>query len=379
MSGFLQKTFSKDPCNLGRQAELDLGKAIPILCLAFVHCVIECATDEQLLSGIPYLFDSVIGGPMSGPMWLFCMGATIHYARDNSPKALAKRGIHLILIGFLLNICRFFIPYMIGYAVTGDAEQFLVTLPYWVFGNDVLMFAGLAMLCFAFFRKFNFPKWAMFSIALGFSIIGTLVRGTDLGNDVLNIICGWFFGTVNEADCIISDFPLLNWLIIPVCGYIFGWVLQRVKDKNRFYLLVSPIMLVIAGVYLYFGISNEIGMFGEGQNAYYHMFIYDSFVCMSMTLGLLGVYHFISLILPKPIKKFVNYTSSNITEFYCIHWVFVRSITNVVLYAINGTQVFPIPWTLLIALGIVFATYFCLFVFGKMKARYAARKGKAEA
>ncbi len=347
----------------GRQKELDIGKAIPILCLPFVHCIIECCTDEQLLGGIPFLFDSVIGGPMSAPMFLFCMGATIHFGRAHTPEKLARRGVYLILIGFLLNICRFFIPYMIGYGWTGDKEQFLTPLVYRVFGNDVLQFAGLAMLVMALFVWIRLPAAGMLAVALAMSVTGTFVRGIDLGNDTLNIAGGWLIGTVNEADLVISDFPILNWLIVPVAGYVFGGILRGVQDKHRFYLRFSPICLLVAVIAMAIGIHGEYGMFGEGQNAYYHISTLDVLICIALTLGLLGVYDALTAVLPQKIMDFLTYTSQNITKFYCVHWVFVRVITNVIFFALLGTQVIPVPMILLLSFGIVLLTFLVLWVY----------------
>ncbi len=369
MEKFRKAVFSADVVNTGRQPELDIGKALPVLCLAFVHCIIECCTEAQLYYGIPLLFDSVIGGPMSAPMFLFCMGATIHYSKVNTPEKLLRRGLHILLAGFVLNICRFFIPFIIGWLITGNADKYLVPLPYLVFGNDVLQFAGLAFLCLALFTKLKTPRWLMALIALAMSIAGTFLRTTDMGNDVLNVIFGWFIGTVNQENLIVSDFPLLNWLIIPVCGYIFGSVLLHVKDKRRFYLSFSPALLLLAVIVIAFELPAEVGMFGDGQNAYYHMYTYDSFTSMALTLGLLGLYYGLSFILPKKILHFLTYTSSHITKFYCVHWVLVRVITNVVLYVVLGTQLIPVWEIMFIALAIVVMTFLILHLYDGLIAR----------
>ena len=376
---FFSKFFTKEPCNLGRQRELDIGKAVPILCLPFIHCIIECCTEEQLLHGVPYAFDMIIGGPMAAPMFMFCMGATVHYSLKHSVREMAIRGLKLLLFGLLLNICRFLIPYLVGYAATGDAEQFIDPLPFLVFGNDVLQFAGLAFLVIALMMKLKTPKWAMLGIALAMSITGSFVRSIDMGNDVLNVIFGWFIGTESHVEggpLIVSDFPLLNWLIVPVCGYCFGWLLQRVKDKRKFYLSFSPVLLVLAIAYLFIGDHFEIGMFAEGENAYYHMLTYDVVASLALTLGALGVYCSIAHFLPQKIMQFFSFISRNITAYYCIHWVFVRFITNVLLYAINGTQEFPVWGTLLISAGIGIATICVIVLYRKcldtIKARRAA-------
>lgn len=361
----IKSCFKKEPVNTGRQIELDIGKAVPILCLAFVHCIIECCTEEQLAHGVPYLFDMFIGGPMSAPMFMFCMGATIRYSSMHSSKRMALRGLKLIKIGVLLNICRFLIPFLIGFLITGDVDHYLIPLPYYFFGNDILQFAGLSFLCLALFVRLKVSMPALFFISVGMSVAGTFLRGTDFGNDVLNVIFGWFIGTENEAGLIISDFPLLNWLVVPVCGYIFGWLLRRVKDKKQFYLSFSPVLLVISVVCLFLGDRYEFGMFAEGENAYYHMITYDVFVCIALTLGLLGVYYAVLQVLPDNIIRFFKYISRNITAFYCIQWVFVRFITNVVLYVINGTQIFPVRGTMLISTGIVFATLAVIWIYRK--------------
>ena len=101
-----REIFAETPVNSGRQMELDLGKALPILALPFVHCFIECTTDAGLAHGIPYLFDSVIGGPFSAPMWMFAMGVGIVYSHKTNLKQFARRGAGLFGIFFLLNICR---------------------------------------------------------------------------------------------------------------------------------------------------------------------------------------------------------------------------------------------------------------------------------
>ena len=364
---FFNNIISREVCNTGRQIELDIGKALPLLCLPFVHCIIECCTDEQLLSGVPYLFDSVIGGPLSAPMFLFCMGATVHYSsKSKTPGSLALRGLKLIGYGLLLNLFRIVIPFLIGWLITGNAAQYLDSLPFLTFGNDVLMLAGLCLLSLALVKRLRVPTWGMFAIALILSVVGTLLRGTDLNNDVMNVICGWFFGTVSARNYIYSDFPLFNWLIVPTCGYIFGELLRRVRDKRRFYLCFSPALLVIATVGFIIGISGGIGMFGEGQNAYYHLYTHDAFLSIAATMGLLGFYCVVSHVLPQPILRFFTYISSNITAFYCIHWVYVRMITNVILYAATGSQHIPIWSIILISFGILLLTIITLFVYHKL-------------
>ena len=364
---FIRNIFSKEDCNTGRQIELDIGKAIVIFYFPFVHCIIECCTDDQLLTGVPYLLDTVLGGPLGAPIFMFCMGATVHFARSKAPGDLAMRGLKLLLYGFLLNVCRFLIPDLIGWAITGDAGQYLEPLPFTLFGDDILQFAGLAFLCIALMKRLKTPKWAMVMIALALSVGSTLLGDVDLGSDALNIAGGWFVGAVNEQGQIVSDFPLLNWLIVPTCGYIFGETIRRVKDKKRFYLCFSPALLVFSAVYYFFGIRDMIGMFGAGENCYYHLTTPDALVSLASTLGLMGFFAAAAYILPQAVRRFFTYISRNITEVYCVHWVLVRMIVNVGVYAVAGTLLIPIWATLLISLIIFILMFLIVDLYHKLR------------
>ena len=85
------------------------------------------------------------------------------------------------------------------------------------------------------------------------------------GNPLGNIFLGYLVETEDAAGMVLSDFPVLNWLLFPVSGYVFGRQLLHARDKTRFYMFISPICIMITAVYFTVGIRNGSGMFGEGQ------------------------------------------------------------------------------------------------------------------
>ena len=141
MNTMKNELFADVKINTTRQPELDVAKALPILCLPFVHVIIECTSEEDLLHGIPFLFDAIIGAPFSAPMFMFAMGIGIAYTSVRIYKSPAKRFLKLMAVGYALNIYRFLIPYLLGYALTKDTAQYIEPLWYKVFGNDILQFA----------------------------------------------------------------------------------------------------------------------------------------------------------------------------------------------------------------------------------------------
>lgn len=364
----MNEIMSQDPVNMRRQPELDIAKAIIVFFLAFIHCIIECTPEENLVSGIPFLFDSIIGGPLAAPMFMFAMGVGLVYTRNTSIKAVAMRGIKLELLGFVFNLCRYTIPSLIGYAITRDTAQYLEPLVYKTFCIDILQFAGLAMLLIAALRWLKVSDVLMFIIALGMSFVSLLFNGVDVNSVFGNIVLGFFIGTEDAAGMVYSDFPIMNWFIVPVVGYLFGKVLLHVKDKKKFYLMISPASLLLTILYFINGIRNEVGMFGEGQNCYYHIIPSDVLISLLAVIGLLGVYYAIHKYIPAVVMKCMQDISKNMTYVYCIHWVIIGFVVNLGLYVIAGTQELSVSAILVMA--------FIISVVSILIAHIAAKKMK---
>ena len=332
--------FTKEEeINIGRQFEFDMAKAMILLCLPFIHLVIQLCSDASLESGLPYLFDTIIGGPLAAPVFMFAMGFGMNYARKRSPRNYVGHAIGIGIAGIILNICRFLIPMLIGYFTTKNYDYYLEPLPGRMLTSDIFQFAFFALIIIALFVKFNVKKRFMLLIGFACLVLGNLpvilgqpANDIDTKNYVLNMILGYFIPTEDHTRTIFSDFPVVSWIFIPICGYVFGTLLLRMKNKDKFYGIVSPICLVTTIVYFYFGIKYEHGMFGEGQNCYYHIRIEDVLISIVAAIAVLGVYHFLGKILPDIIKKWIEVLSKILTPFYCIHWVFVIVISQLFLF-----------------------------------------------
>lgn len=374
-----ERLYGDTIVNYGRQREIDLAKCMAVLCLAIIHCIIECTPEEQLVSGIPYLFDTIIGGPLSAPVFMFAMGAGVVYQNNKSIKAGMQRGLRIIFIAYMLNIFRFLIPYLIGFGITGDREKYIEPLLYKVLCNDILLFAGLALLLIALFRKLKLKDWHMVVIALLASVAGTMLNGIDVNSALGNIFIGYLIGTEDLAGMVMSYFPLLNWLIFPVSGYVFGKRLLRLKDKNMFYGILSAICIPTAVLYYAIGIIYERGMFGEGQNCYYHLQFSDAIGAILSTLGVLGICHLLVQYLPEWVRRLSESISRNVNSIYCIHWIFVVYITNLGLYIRRGTQELPVGLTLLLGVAIEIASIFIANMWWRIKKRVREQQNEKKA
>ncbi len=348
----LRGLISAEPCNTGRQQEVDLAKAMIACCLAAIHVFVECSTDEALDSyGVPYFFDSILGGPMAAPMFMFCMGVGLRYAHDHSPRHLFIRGVRLIAMGYLLNLCRYVIPSLLGYMITGDYDFYIIPLPYRFFGNDIWQFAGLANLFMALLIYLDMTPLATFNVGVITSAISMVFPDLDTHNEVLNVLLGHFIGVGGEGR-IYSDFPLFIWFPIYAGGYVFGYYLIRVRDEERFYRMITVPSLIITLGFMSLEAYLGVGMMGgSGANVFYHMLLPEAFICILFVVGFIGVDYYILKYLPQWLISLIERISRSLMAVYFIQWVLVWWIVDFFIYVIRGDKYLDWPWGLL--LGIV--------------------------
>ena len=117
--------------------------------------------------------------------FMFCMGVGVVYSRHSQWDYMIKRGIKLFLLGILVNIFEFFLPCMVSGYLLGMWDIFPTAGGLLLFCVDILAFAGLAFILMGILKKFELSDKALVIIAVLMSIIGSLLRFTDFGVDIL--------------------------------------------------------------------------------------------------------------------------------------------------------------------------------------------------
>jgi uncharacterized membrane protein len=93
----------------------------------------------------------------------------------------------------------------------------------WTFG--VLMAIGVSMMCMALLRRL--PTWALLAMALGWMLTGEIVTGwvwTTPGNS--SKLAAFLVANYSNPT-IIFKYPIIPWLAITICGWVFGRHLIR--------------------------------------------------------------------------------------------------------------------------------------------------------
>lgn len=305
--------FAPEPVNLGRQRELDIAKGLAIIFMVLCHGFeIMCEFfDPAISSDLAYfILDVVLGGSLTAPVFMFCMGLCFAYSRRSGAGDMLRRAATTAGIALLLEIFRTALPGLLHWSI--NADPICIQYVYLFFCVDILQFAAMAMLVVALFKKLKLKPVVMVGIAVVFSVVGQLLQWVTTGSDVGDIAVGFLWRSHDYA-----YFPLLSWLIFPVCGYAFSSVWQRLEDKGRFFRLVTPISWVITVVY--FASMIPLGEYYLSGWEYYGMGILDVVFALIICLAMLGLGYYLNR-WGGCVASWLSSMGHRVTSIFCIHW-----------------------------------------------------------
>lgn len=199
---------------------------------------------------------------------------------------------------------------------------------------DILAFAGMAFVLMGILKKFELSNKKLIAIAVVMSLAGTLLAGTDFGIQALNSIFGHLFGTVHGH----TAFPLFNWFIFPVAGYVWGQYFIRAKDKSEFFKF-WPILLIVAFAYFYLSSKYWGGVFSDDVHCYYFLNTLDAVFGIINAHAVIGLCYWVVKFLPDAIIKAFSILSSNINRIYVAQWFFIP-LTIILIVHFNKSVVF---------------------------------------
>ena len=343
MMNAIKACFAKEPINLGRQTELDIAKGIAIVFMVFSHAfeIMGWFFDPEISTDIAYgIFDRFLGGVFAAPVFMFCMGIGFSYSRKNSAGDIFRRALNMVGIAALLEVFRTAIPGFLEWLLFRDPE--CIEYVYLFFEVDILQFAAMAMLVLALFKQCRLKPTVMVILAVLCSVAGQLLQWVSTGSDIGDMAAGFIWHS-----CDYSYFPLLSWLIFPVCGYVFGDTWLKLKDKDAFFRMVTPISWALTAVYFVsMAVVGEWYYLSGGD--YYGLGILDAVFALVTCFAMIGLGYYLEKWCAR-IAGWFGSMGRRVNSIYCIHWTLYCFLYLLLLCILS---VYVSQWTIVPA-GIV--------------------------
>ncbi len=340
--------FTRHESNSKRQVEVDIVRGLAVFFMILVHVSGEFLNE----SANDTLFSKVIdfmGCVPAAPVFMFIMGVGIVYSKKQTPFILLKRGALILLSGYILNFSRGLLPFFIG-SKLGFYPFDSASTPWYTYliVVDILQFAGFAMIFMSALKAIKLKEVYYPILAVAIGIASPYVWGIKTGNLVADAFISIIFGGNNT-----TYHPFFSWIFYPLMGAFFGWLLIRVKNKNKFYLasMVVSIPITFIGLaYYYLHSGMDLGIVTGNVYNYFHHGIISNIIFCSSVIWWIAIWHFASGFIPKFIKNRITFWSKSVTEIYFIHWIIIGWCEFLIF------DTFSIPYTIIAMVVLIFIT-----------------------
>lgn len=330
------------PVNTGRQLALDLARGLAVLFMILVHVqemfALPAVAESWLGTAVEFL-----GGPPAAPVFMFLLGTGIVYSRRATELLLLKRGVLILLAGYLLNLLRSTLPLLLQGKLEQDGEYYTEAVTSF-FEIDILQFAGLALIAFALLRACrrgwtallgDTPRAAVADAATvaAFAAVCALpnmfIGRIPVDGLLPQALTGLLWGSSEH-----SYFPFLTWFAYPAAGYLFGLLLIRCQRPDMFY---GMLLCLAAAALLQFVLTDIPAILlpqtGDDYDYYHHNAVMNVAYTL-FVLCWLALLYFVAR-LPLAFTTLRRW-SANVAEIYFIHWVLLGWMGVVLDYENRG-------------------------------------------
>ncbi|ADL51247.1 acyltransferase family protein [Clostridium cellulovorans] len=313
----------KEEVNTGRQFEFDVAKTFAIFFMVIVHVSdnISVLDSSIMTQSFLHLVIEFFGAPMAAPMFMFAMGVGMVYTKHDSSKGFVKRGVKLIFMGYALNFFRETLLMLIanGMGLETNYKKALIDT---IGTIDILQFAGMVFLLVALMKKLSLKPWMMLCVAFALQAFGTLFIGSfDSDPKAVQYVWGLMFYTNHYI-----AFPATLWLVYPVMGVCFAYLLRRVSDKDNFYrrvLWISVVALISVTVgSIALGTDVRCYFVSVGDSYYQQSFISTLWIASIIGVSI-SIYYYLSCFIEGRLQNTVKYISINLNTIYIMQWLLI--------------------------------------------------------
>ncbi|SEB44407.1 Peptidoglycan/LPS O-acetylase OafA/YrhL, contains acyltransferase and SGNH-hydrolase domains [Tenacibaculum sp. MAR_2009_124] len=301
---------------------IDLARGIGVFFIPMAHTLLiygsSYTQEESWLGLVVHFFGKWAG------VFLIAMGFSYTLSRNNSVINSIKRGVLLMLVGYLMNFLKFIMPILLGlipdsfiHAYGWERPIGLDKMVYLILTGDILQLAGVCLIFMGIIHKYSQKyKYLVVYIAATVLILTEFVRGTRAGIPALDYILDLLWG--KDWNIYFAVFP---WFVFILVGMFFGYYFKE-NEKNvqktfKLMLLAGAVTFIIGGALCL-------------QNYEFHMrdYFHTGIGGVVYLIGCNLLFFWLSLFILKKFKSnrvtdLFFYCSRKITSIYVIQWVLI--------------------------------------------------------
>ncbi len=319
---------------LNKQSEkrilaFDFARGVAIVAMVAIHSIVFVGSEELRTTSAGYLCNSIISF-LAAPVFMFIMGILFAFSSKASLKRQLFRGFLIFALGYALNLFRGTIPIALALQFEWIAEPENENPWLYLLEDDILQFAGLALVALALVKRLFPWKTAWFILAGLITFTSPFLWNKGVDQPVVNYLISLFTGS--EA---YNFFPFFPWIVFPLFGMAYGELLKTSNKADFFKASVlTGIFLGIVGFILSRFSGDDLfylllnGKFRQGQLPSAIIVMFLSFQCIWVPFC-----NWLSAYIPEnTIFNHLYYWSKNVTSFYFLQWVILGFLCVILPY-----------------------------------------------
>jgi len=293
-----------------RYQTADLLKGIAVLLMIQVHILELFASNTILTSSFGKIL-MFLGGPPVAPVFTLVLGYFMA-ASKKSTSQLIIRGVKIIFLGMLLNLA---LNLNLIVSVYKGLYQIDV-LPY-IFGVDILHFAGLSIIFLALTKKIFEKNLILIFVCIGVSaFLGHFLLNYIPETVSLKYISALFYGSTEW-----SYFPFFPWIAFPLLGMAF-YKLQQENDLSKLQTKKTKLFIAITFLlFLVFTIKYAVFISSNLSLYYHHGFIFACWVILFLAFYSFFMNEADKILGKTNVFSYLKWLGKNVTVIYVIQWI----------------------------------------------------------
>lgn len=298
----------------GRNQIADLLKGIAVLMMVQVH-ITELFSNTLWQNSLAGKWSLFLGGSPAAPVFMVLMGF-FAFSSKLTYISQIKRGLRLILYGFLLNLGLNF--HLIIRLLT---NQIALSIWPYIFGVDIFFLAGLSLILIAVVKQLTGGKlvyWILIFLILGFS--NQYIPAYSGPIQWARYLQAYFFGNQSW-----SYFPLFPWGAYPVAGVIASilfeqFMISQVSERQLISSFIVLTSLLMATFFYGFDTVSNLQL-------YYH---HDGLLVLWNLAFVMWEVLLLRLIInPESNSKalrWLAWAGKHVTPFYVFQWLIIGNL-----------------------------------------------------